>query len=239
MKICPQNMYFVTYSSGDLRPIHLFIEVTFLTNSPDQASMGGNFFKIRSAPVPDNPYSILNVLLMTDMTIDILVGPHLPGLPSSLHDVAGPTETRIILNIVIESIATKHDPNTQQDQDHNNNIPKTIHRYPPSEISRPSFAVLKATMHWQLCICPCTRHIVFCFRVDGKRTAKVALSAPITSHEAVASSVPVLFHAGSILNRIARMMNGRIRNPRAISNPSTPAISILYVVSPRKLFENN
>ena len=100
-----------------------------LANGPVKLSVGRDLLHIRGRPAPNDPGTVLNMLLMACLARHPFMRTSLPRLPGRFHDMAGTTEIRIILNIVIESIATKHDTKAQQDQEYNNNIPKTIHRH--------------------------------------------------------------------------------------------------------------
>ena len=88
-----------------------------LANGPVKLSVGRDLFHIGGRPAPDDPDSVVKSLLMTSMAIYFFMRTLLPGFHSSLHDVAGPTEVGVILNIVVETITAQDDSEAQQDQD--------------------------------------------------------------------------------------------------------------------------
>jgi hypothetical protein len=124
----------------NLLPLALFVEVALFANSPIQVRMRRDLLYVRCGPAPDDPDSILNILLMAGMAIDPFVGTFLPSLPGCFHDVAGGTKIRIVFDIVIKTVAADGNTDTQHDQDSDKNVAKTM-QAPRSPFLRDSITV--------------------------------------------------------------------------------------------------
>lgn len=101
-------MQLVARRLADLRPIRLVVQMTVFTHSPIEFSMRRNTLDIGNRPVPDDSNAILDVLLMTDMTIDLIVRTLLPGIPGRLHQMARGAKVGVVFNIIVKA-ATAQD----------------------------------------------------------------------------------------------------------------------------------
>lgn len=105
LKVGPHHVDLVAGRFGDLRPLDLFVEMATFANPAIQTSVRRDLFDMGGSPAPHDSGPILNVLLMADMTVDFLVRALAPALPGRFHNVTGATETRVVLNIIIEAIS--------------------------------------------------------------------------------------------------------------------------------------
>ena len=81
-------MNIVTNGLADLRPVRLVIQVAFFAHPPIQFCMRRDILDIGRCPMPNNPNSILNILLVTDVTFNFIVRALFPSLPRGIHQMA-------------------------------------------------------------------------------------------------------------------------------------------------------
>ena len=73
---------------ADLRPFRLVVQMAFFTNAPVEPGMRRDIFNIGNRPTPNNPSAVLNVLLVTNVTIKLVVRTLLPRSPRGRHQMA-------------------------------------------------------------------------------------------------------------------------------------------------------
>jgi hypothetical protein len=78
--------------------------------------MWRNVLDIGRCPTPNNSNSILNILLVTNVTIKFIVGAFFPSFPRSGHQMARCAKVSIMLNIVVGAKTGEADPHKQDDK---------------------------------------------------------------------------------------------------------------------------
>jgi len=103
-QVGPFDMKLVACGLADLPPICLVVQMAIFAHSSVQLGMRRNTLEIRNRPVPHDANSVLNVLLVADVTVDFIVRPLLPGIPRCLHEMARGAEIWVIFDIVVRAI---------------------------------------------------------------------------------------------------------------------------------------
>ena len=94
----------VTHSFSNLGPVGILAQVTRFTDCTSQASVRGDAVVLSRRPVPDDPRTVDNILLMTHVAIKVLVRSRLPGLPGLAHEVTATTERGVVLDIIVHTV---------------------------------------------------------------------------------------------------------------------------------------
>ena len=117
LKIGPHHVGFVAGRFGDLRPFDLFVEMARFADRSGEVGVRRDLFDVGSRPAPHDSGAILNILLMADVTIHVLVRTFAPRFPCGRHDMAGAAEARIVLGIIVKTVAGQAEAYDRQQQD--------------------------------------------------------------------------------------------------------------------------
>ena len=73
---------------ADLRPMGLLVQMAFFAHPPIQLRVWRNVLDVGRRPAPNDSNPILNVLLVTDVTFDLVMRSPFPSLPGGIHQMA-------------------------------------------------------------------------------------------------------------------------------------------------------